>query len=118
MLSVAPAAEWALTLTTVAVPESVEPDAELDLRQLLDRTRGERPWRIRDELAATMHENFGVFRRDEQMARQGEIVAGLRERYENVGVEDKGHLFNNHLTHALELRLLLARASRMVVAGG
>src|SRR2546430_6648911 len=111
------AAEWALTHTTVAVPESVERDAERDLRQLLDRTRGERPWRIRDELAATMHENFGVFRRDEQMARQGEIVAGLRERYENVVVEDKDNLFNNDLTQALELGFLLELASCMVVAG-
>ena len=35
------------------------------------RSDGERPWRIRDELAASMHENFGVFRREEQMAEQG-----------------------------------------------
>jgi succinate dehydrogenase / fumarate reductase flavoprotein subunit len=111
------AAEWALTHTTVAVPESLERDAERDLKQLLARTEGERPWRIRDELAATMHENFGVFRREEQMARQGEIIAGLRERYENVVVEDKGNLFNNDLTQALELGFLLELAACMVVAG-
>src|SRR5438270_13078769 len=57
------AADWALTHTTVTVPAGAEKDAERDLRQLLDRTEGERPWRIRDELASTMHENFGVFRR-------------------------------------------------------
>jgi len=28
-----------------------------------------------------MHENFGVFRREDQMLRQGQLVAGLRERY-------------------------------------
>src|SRR5437899_12295565 len=50
------AAEWALTHTTVAVPESVERDAERDLTQLLDRSDGERPWSIRDELATSMHE--------------------------------------------------------------
>jgi len=111
------AAEWALTHTTVAVPESVERDAERELKQLLARTEGERPWRIRDELAATMHENFGVFRREEQMARQGELIAGLRERYENVVVEDKGNLFNNDLTQALELGFLLELATCMVVAG-
>ncbi|TML88883.1 MAG: FAD-binding protein [Actinobacteria bacterium] len=99
------AAEWALTHTTVAVPESVERDAERELKQLLARTEGERPWRIRDELAATMHENFGVFRREEQMARQGELIAGLRERYENVVVQ------------ALELGFLLELATCMVVAG-
>jgi succinate dehydrogenase flavoprotein subunit len=111
------AADWALTHTTVAVPESAERDAERELGQLLDRSDGERPWRIRDELAATMHENFGVFRRDDQMQRQGEIVASLRERYERVVVEDKSELFNNDLTQALELGFLLELADCMVVAG-
>ena len=75
------AAEWALTHTTVAVPESALADAERELKALLDRTEGVRPWSIRDELAQTMHENFGVFRRDDQMQGQGEIVAALQERY-------------------------------------
>src|SRR5687767_1092682 len=75
------AADWALANTTVTVPEGVVTDAERELKALLDRRDGERPWKIRDELAATMHENFGVFRREDQMQRQGQIVDGLRERY-------------------------------------
>jgi succinate dehydrogenase flavoprotein subunit len=111
------AADWALTHTTVEVPESVETDAERELRELLDREDGERPWSIRNELAETMHENFGVFRREEQMRRQDEIVEALRERYERVIVEDKGRVFNNDLTQALELGFLLDLAACMVVAG-
>ena len=111
------AAEWALANTTVEVPPSTEADAERELKQLLDRDRGERPWRIRDELAETMHVNFGVFRREEQMRRQGDIVRGLRDRYENVVVEDKGDVFNNDLTQALELGFLLELAQCMVAAG-
>ena len=34
------AAEWALSNTTVEVPESLEADAERELRELLDRSRG------------------------------------------------------------------------------
>jgi succinate dehydrogenase / fumarate reductase, flavoprotein subunit len=111
------AADWALSHTTVEVPAAVETDAERDLKRLLDRTDGERPWSIRDELAQTMHENFGVFRREDQMERQGEIVQSLRERYERVLVEDKGDVFNNDLTQALELGFLLELADCMVVAG-
>jgi succinate dehydrogenase / fumarate reductase flavoprotein subunit len=111
------AAEWALSHTTVEVPRAAEADAERELKQLLDRAEGERPWAIRDELAQTMHENFGVFRREDQMNRQGEIVAALRERYERVVVEDKGQIFNNDLTQALELGFLLDLADCMVVAG-
>jgi succinate dehydrogenase / fumarate reductase, flavoprotein subunit len=111
------AAEWALANTVVAPPESALADAEQELQELLDRTEGERPHAIRDEMASTMHENFGVFRREEQMRLQGEIVAGLRERYERVVVEDKGDVFNSDLTQALELGFLLELAACMVEAG-
>jgi succinate dehydrogenase / fumarate reductase flavoprotein subunit len=111
------AAEWALANTVVAPPESALGDAEQDLQRLLDRTEGERPYAIRDEMAATMHENFGVFRREEQMRLQGEIIGSLDERYERVVVEDKGAVFNTDLTQALELGFLLELAACMVEAG-
>jgi succinate dehydrogenase / fumarate reductase, flavoprotein subunit len=111
------AADWALAHTTIAVPPSLEADAERELKRLLDRAAGERPWSIRDELGQTMHVNFGVFRREEQMQRQGEIIEGLRERYERVVVEDKGNVFNSDLTQALELGFLLELAQCMVVSG-
>src|SRR5215207_3214833 len=113
----AAAADWALTHTTVAVPPGIEVDAERELKTLLDRRDGERPWQIRDELAKTMHENFGVFRREKQMKEQERIVGFLRERYENVVVDDKGEVFNNDLTQALELGFLLELAACMIVAG-
>jgi succinate dehydrogenase / fumarate reductase flavoprotein subunit len=111
------AADWALAHTSVTVPESQVADAERELRTLLARTDGERPALIRDEMARTMHENFGVFRREEQMRAQGEIIAGLRERYERVLVDDKGAVFNSDLTQTLELGFLLELATCMVEAG-
>jgi succinate dehydrogenase / fumarate reductase flavoprotein subunit len=111
------AAEWAMSHTTVDVPASLETDSERELKTLLERSEGERPWIIRDELAETMHENFGVFRREDQMLRQGEIVRSLRERYERVVVDDKGSVFNSDLTQALELGFLLELAECMVLSG-
>jgi succinate dehydrogenase / fumarate reductase flavoprotein subunit len=111
------AAEAALLTESAAVPEAALRDAERELQELLDRSDGERPWKIRDELAQTMHENFGVFRREEQMRKQGEIVRALRERYRHVSVDDKGAVFNNDLTQTLELEFLLELAECMVVAG-
>jgi succinate dehydrogenase / fumarate reductase, flavoprotein subunit len=111
------ASDWAMSHTTVTVPESVQADAERELQTLLDRSEGERPWQIRDELAQTMHENFGVFRREDQMLAQGDIVLGLRERYERVVVDDKGEVFNSDLTQTLELGFLLELAECMVVSG-
>src|SRR5256885_1281381 len=111
------AAEWALSNTTIDVPESVERDAERELKDLLDRTTGERPWKIRDELGTSMLENFAVFRREEQMRRQLEIIPELRERYRNVYVEDKGNVFNSDLTQAIELGNMLDTAWCMLEAG-
>ena len=111
------AADWALSHTTIEVPPSLETDTDRELKDLLDRQDGERPWSIRNELAETMHENFGVFRREDQMRQQGEIVSALRERFDHVVVEDKGQVFNNDLTQALELGFLLELAQCMVVSG-
>jgi len=51
------------------------------------------------------------------MIEQGKIVQRLRERYERVIVEDKGDVFNNDLTQALELGFLLQLAACMIEAG-
>ena len=65
-----------------------------------------------------MLENFGVFRREEQMAAQLEILDELRERYDRgVVIEDKGEVFNNDLTQAIELGNMLDLAECMVQAG-
>jgi succinate dehydrogenase / fumarate reductase, flavoprotein subunit len=112
------AAEWALSHTTVEVPVSAETDAERELKALLDVSEGERPWQIRNDLGGSMFENFGVFRREEQMAAQLEILEGLRERYDRgVVIEDKGDVFNSDLTQAIELGNMIDLAACMVQAG-
>jgi succinate dehydrogenase/fumarate reductase flavoprotein subunit len=111
------AAEDALSSGPGSVSEAALADAERDLTGLLSRSEGERPWKIRDELGSSMLENYGVFRYPDRMQRQLEILAGLRERYERVVVEDKGTVFNTDLTQAIELGYLLDLAWAMVQAG-
>jgi succinate dehydrogenase / fumarate reductase, flavoprotein subunit len=112
------AAEWALSHTTIDVPPSVEADAERELKELLGVDQGERPWQIRQDLGTSMLENFGVFRREDQMARQIEIIDELRERYDRgVVIEDKGEVFNSDLTQAIELGNMLDLAECMLQAG-
>jgi succinate dehydrogenase/fumarate reductase flavoprotein subunit len=112
------AAEWALSHTTIDVPQSAEADAERDLKAMLDVETGERPWQIRNDLGTSMLENFGVFRREEQMAKQLEIIDEVRERYERgVVIEDKGEIFNSDLTQAIELGNMIDLAECMLQAG-
>jgi succinate dehydrogenase / fumarate reductase flavoprotein subunit len=112
------AAEWALSHTSIDVPASAEADAERELKGLLDVSTGERPWQIRNDLGTSMLENFGVFRREEQMAKQIEIIDELRERYaRGVNVEDKGEVFNSDLVQAIELGNMIDLAACMLQAG-
>jgi succinate dehydrogenase/fumarate reductase flavoprotein subunit len=112
------AAEWAQSNTTVDVPESALRDAERELKTLLERTEGVRPWQIREELGQSMLENFGVFRYPDRMEKQVGIIDGLRERYaRGVVVEDKGTVFNSDLTQAIELGYLLDLGACMLQAG-
>ena len=85
---------------------------------MLDVSSGERPWQIRNDLGTSMLENFGVFRREEQMGRQIEIIDALRERYgRGVVIEDKGEVFNTDLTQAIELGNMIDLAACMLQAG-
>jgi succinate dehydrogenase / fumarate reductase, flavoprotein subunit len=112
------AAEWALSHTTIDVPRSAQEDAERELRDLLDVSTGERPWQIRNDLGTSMLENFGVFRREEQMAKQIEILEELKERYDRgVVIEDKGDVFNSDLTQAIELGNMIELSRCMLQAG-
>ncbi|MEP6893752.1 MAG: FAD-binding protein [Gaiellaceae bacterium] len=112
------AAEWAVAQSVNGgAAESQLAAADRDLKSLLGRTKGERPWQIRDELGATMFENFGVFRREQQMLDAIDEVDALRERYANVLVEDKGDVFNSDLTQAIELGNAIDLAAAMLTAG-
>jgi succinate dehydrogenase/fumarate reductase flavoprotein subunit len=112
------AAEWALSHTTIDVPPSLEADAERELADLLDVQKGERPWQIRQDLGTSMLENFGVFRREDQMAAQILILDELKERYDRgVVIEDKGEVFNSDLTQAIELGNMIDLARCMLQAG-
>ncbi len=45
------------------------------------------------------------------------VIQGLRERYKNVGVQDKGKRFNTDLLEAVELGFLLDLAEVVVLLG-
>ena len=112
------AAEHALSAANGTVSDGAHGDAERELKAILEVRDGERPWQIRNDLGDSMFENFGVFRREEQMAAQIGILERLAERYERgVVIEDKGEIFNSDLTQAIELGAMIELARCMLQAG-
>jgi succinate dehydrogenase / fumarate reductase flavoprotein subunit len=99
----------------VVSPDAAEP-VRAELEAIRGRKNGERKEVIRKELADVMMDDAGVYRDAEGLERARVKVAELRQRYQNVGVDDKGTVFNTDLLEAREVGYLLDCAQTMVAA--
>ncbi|RFA15203.1 succinate dehydrogenase flavoprotein subunit [Subtercola boreus] len=101
------AVEYALTAEFVPLPDDPAKPIR-DLVQMLRTTDGtERMSDMRKELQDSMDRNAQVFRTEDSLIEVTKVIAGLRERYKNVMVQDKGKRFNTDLLEAIELGFLL-----------
>jgi len=73
------------------------------IRHLMERTKGEPVWQVREELGKTMNQFVGIFRTREKVEKARECLLDLRKRVDQVALQDKGRIFNMQLTAALEL---------------
>ena len=71
---------------------------------------------IRKELQVEMDRNAQVFRTEESLGHALNVIEGLRKRYANVGIHDRGQRFNTDLLEAIELGFLLDLAEVVVVS--
>ncbi len=71
---------------------------------------------IRAELQRHMFDLCGVVRSEKGLRELQGILAGLRERYGLVGVQDQGRVFNTELMEAVELGFLLDVSDAMVAS--
>ena len=55
-----------------------------------------------------------MFRTDESLEKVTKTIHGLRERYKNIAIHDKGRRFNTDLLEAIELGFLLDLAEVVV----
>ena len=99
-----------------AVSEAVMDPVRGELEAIRSRARGERKEALRMELADVMMDDVGVYREAVGLERARVKVAELRDRYQNVTVDDKGTTFNTDLLEARELGYLLDCAETTVAA--
>jgi succinate dehydrogenase / fumarate reductase flavoprotein subunit len=71
---------------------------------------------IRAELQRHMFDLCGVVRSEKGLRELQGVLAGLRERYSLVGVQDQGRVFNTELMEAVELGFLLDVSDAIVAA--
>jgi succinate dehydrogenase / fumarate reductase flavoprotein subunit len=81
-------------------------DAEM-IKALMQSTGREASGAIRAELQESMMENVSVFRQKESLTAALNKIKGLKARYKNLSIQDKGSCFNRDLLDAVELGHLL-----------
>jgi succinate dehydrogenase / fumarate reductase flavoprotein subunit len=108
------AVEYVKTADFVPLPENAAKAVQDMLAGLRTGTGTERIAAIRKELQDEMDRNAQVFRTDESLERVTSTIHGLRERYKNIVVQDKGKRFNTDLLEAVELGFLLDLAEVVV----
>ena len=86
------------------------------IEQMRDAGGSERVAAIRQELQATMDINAQVYRTEGSLKQALADIEGLKARYANVSVQDKGKRFNTDLLEAIELGFLLDLAEVLVTS--
>ncbi|MFM8999155.1 MAG: succinate dehydrogenase flavoprotein subunit [Actinomycetota bacterium] len=109
-------AEFAKDATLRKVEKGAEAPVAERLASLTGRPDGANAADIRTELQDTMFDLAFVVRSETSLTKMQEILAGLRERYERVYVQDTGKLFNTELMEAVELGYLLDCADALVAS--
>ena len=86
------------------------------LNKINNSKSGDKAPVLRSELQTIMQNYFGVFRRGDYMKKGIEKLNDLKERVENVHLEDKSSAFNTARIEALELQNLFETAYATAVA--
>ncbi|MFC5930800.1 succinate dehydrogenase flavoprotein subunit [Cryobacterium melibiosiphilum] len=108
------AVEYVKTASFVPLPADPAKDVREMLEGIRSSTGTERIAVLRKILQEEMDKNAQVFRTDESLAGVTETIHLLRQRYKNIGVQDKGRRFNTDLLEAVELGFLLDLAEVVV----
>ena len=86
------------------VSESVVSDEETRIKALLGRSdNGDSVAKIRLEMGRSLNQFISVFRNEEGMETARDTIRGLKERYTQVPIKNKGNVFNTSLIFGLEL---------------
>ena len=109
------AVEYAKTADRVPVPKNAADEVIAMLDQVRNAKGTEKIAVLRRELQETMDKNAQVFRTEETLDEALEKIYELRERYQNISIQDQGKRFNTDLLEAVELGFLLDLAEVTVV---
>jgi len=98
------------------IDTSVAEPVHAEIEAIRGRQGGERANAIRSDLADVMMDDVGVYRDEGTLRRAQKAVGEIKERYRQVGVHDRGTVFNTDLLEARELGYLIDCAETTVAS--
>jgi succinate dehydrogenase / fumarate reductase flavoprotein subunit len=99
------------------VPESQAREEEKRVFDgLLKQTGTESPALIRRELRTLMDKHAGVYRTGASMQEGLDKIADLKQRFRNIGLQDKSRIYNTNLVQTLETENMLELAEVLLFA--
>jgi len=100
-------ADFCKQATFAPLPANAQRDTVAELDRIQNSRGTERPAVLRNTLQKTMTGDVGVFRNGADMERALDIIRELKERYQNVKIDDTGKIFNTDVLETFELGCLL-----------
>ena len=98
------------------MPKNPEGDVLRKILRLKSERGGEKAWVIRKEMQEVMMEHCSVFRTRQGLEKALKTVQELIQRYEGVGIDNRGRRFNTELLEAIELESLLGLAQAILIS--
>ncbi len=109
-------AEFARKAELLPLPRDPASRVREDLGRLRTHQGKEKAAHLRDEMQKAMMDNVGVFRTGPMIQDALNKVRELKERYQNIAIEDHGQRFNTDLYETWELGSLLDLAEATAVS--
>ena len=109
------AATYSQSVNEPHVSASIADSDQQMVKEFLQRRAGaDTIAAIREDLGTTMNSYLGVFRNQDGMENAQRKLPLFRNRWNQVGIQDKGRVFNTSLVRALELGMMLDCAETIV----
>jgi Succinate dehydrogenase/fumarate reductase, flavoprotein subunit len=99
-------AKWVKNAAIAELPRQQIAEAEAEANQFRNRSEGDSPWALRDELGKVMWERVGIVRSGEKLKSALDEINSLRNRAEKMRAPG-GRVFNLTWQQALDMRNML-----------
>lgn len=99
------------------VPDGkVKKEEKRIFQDILESNGDENTYQLRKELREVMDFHMGVFRTGDNISTGLDKIRKLKERFNNIKIQDRGRIYNSNLINALELENMLLLSEAMIIA--